>query len=210
MPRRNQKAHRREKRDKREKPKKQDEPQAFVQQVTRGGLLVTSELEKALEECKSRVAEIAADCRKKNRRFRCASCSSLDRLQSRSPFFSLGRDIEFDLENDRERCLAGINPNVSFEPSDVRRIFQIFDNPSFFIGGADSNDIVQGTLGDCWFLSALSTMSTAGGLIEKFCVAVCVHNCHLIIRILTLPLSSATRKSECMGLSSSAMPPGMS
>ncbi|TFK66253.1 cysteine proteinase [Pluteus cervinus] len=148
MPRRNhKKAHQREKR---EKLKKQDEPQAFVQQVTRGGLLVTSELEKALEECKSRVAEIAADCRKKNRRF---------------------RDIEFDLENDRERCLTGINPNASFEPSDVRRIFQIFDNPSFFIGGADSNDIVQGALGNCWFLSALSTMSTASGLIEKFCVA---------------------------------------
>ena len=70
MPTRKQKkAHRREKR---EKQKKQDEPQAFVQQVTRGGLLVTSEFEKALEECKSRVAEIAADCRKKNRRFRCA------------------------------------------------------------------------------------------------------------------------------------------
>lgn len=26
-------------------------------------------------------------------------------------------------------------------------------------------------MGNCWFLSALATMSTASGLIEKFCVA---------------------------------------
>jgi hypothetical protein len=60
-----------------------------------------------------------------------------------------------------------------FKPSDVQRVTQIFDKPSFFIDGADSNDIVQGALGDCWFCSALATMSTAKGLVEKFCVAVC-------------------------------------
>lgn len=49
---------------------------------------------------------------------------------------------------------------------------QLFEKPQFFIDGASSNDIVQGGLGDCWFVSALATMSTAEGLVEKFCVAV--------------------------------------
>ncbi|KAG5736063.1 Calpain-9 [Termitomyces sp. T112] len=125
---------------------------SFPQEQNRGDLLVTDELAKALEECKSRTAEIAADCRKRNRKF---------------------RDIEFDLEYDKERCLQGlVQPNgSSFNPSDVQRVTQIFQKPSFFINGADSNDIIQGQLGDCWFLSALATMSTYEGLVEKFCVA---------------------------------------
>jgi hypothetical protein len=53
----------------------------------------------------------------------------------------------------------------------VQRVTKIFSKPSFFVDGADSNDIVQGRLGDCWFLSALSTMTTANGMMEKFCVA---------------------------------------
>lgn len=54
----------------------------------------------------------------------------------------------------------------------VLRVPQIFENPQFIIGGADAGDIIQGSLGDCWLLSALATMSTSKGLIEKLCVAV--------------------------------------
>ncbi|KAJ6580634.1 cysteine proteinase [Mycena capillaripes] len=124
----------------------------FAQPPATSGLVVTSELDKALEECKATVARIAKECRAKNRKF---------------------RDIEFDLENDREACLNGIIPlpDESYAPSDVRRVTQIFEKPQFFVDGASSNDIQQGQLGDCWFLSALATMSTAEGLVEKFCVA---------------------------------------
>ncbi|KAJ3784855.1 hypothetical protein GGU10DRAFT_376341 [Lentinula aff. detonsa] len=126
---------------------------SFVQQAEKAGLLVTAELDKALEECKAKVARISKDCRMMNRKH---------------------RDTEFDLENDRECCLHGLlgqGSTINYTPSDVQRVTQIFDKPQFFVDGASSNDIVQGAIGDCWFVSALATMATAEGLVEKFCVA---------------------------------------
>jgi len=32
--------------------------------------------------------------------------------------------------------------------------------PRFYTGGAEANDVVQGQIGDCWFVSALSTLAT--------------------------------------------------
>lgn len=43
---------------------------SFVQEQEKAGLLVTSELDKALAECQEKVARIAKECRLKNRKFR--------------------------------------------------------------------------------------------------------------------------------------------
>ncbi|EEB98583.1 hypothetical protein MPER_01884 [Moniliophthora perniciosa FA553] len=131
------------------------------------GILVTDELESALASCKERVDRIARECRARNRKF-----SPGYAWHWKQTTYAPSRDIEFDLENDRDRCLHGLGSDEHYEPADVQRITEIFKNPQFFIDGADSNDLVQGQIGDCWFISALATMATAGGLVEKFCVAV--------------------------------------
>ena len=88
------------------------------------------------------------------------------------PFLFRSRDSEFDLENDPVSCLYGLEVDENKVPPDVRRVSQIFENPKFFADRPSSSDIKQGPLGDCWFLSALATMSTSPGLIEELCVAV--------------------------------------
>ncbi|KAB5590082.1 hypothetical protein CTheo_6472 [Ceratobasidium theobromae] len=125
----------------------------FEQQAERAGLLCTDQLNKAKDRCRSKVKAIAKQCRAQNRRF---------------------RDIEFDIEEDRERCLHGLSTPIArrFSPADVMRAHQIFDKPKFYIEGAKSSDIMQGRIGDCWFLSALATVSTMDGLIEEVCVEV--------------------------------------
>ncbi|KAF9511954.1 hypothetical protein BS47DRAFT_1298263 [Hydnum rufescens UP504] len=124
----------------------------FNQQKARAGLLVTNELEMAVERVKKNVAAIARECRLRNSKF---------------------RDIEFDLEEDREQCLHGLvtEPEERLNPADVRRISQTFSKPQFFVDGPNWSDVVQGDLGDCWLLSGLATVASMPELIKKICVA---------------------------------------
>ena len=71
------------------------------------------------------------------------------------------------------RCLKGLNYIGEGDiPPGVLRVTQIFDNPQFTIDGADAIDIVQGKLDDCYFVSAMATITTSKGMIEKLCVEV--------------------------------------
>lgn len=82
-------------------------------------------------------------------------------------------DVEFDLEEDREKCLHGLDTKQTdrSDPSDVQRITQVFRDPEFFVDGASSTDVVQGALGNCWFLSGAAAVATMPELVENFCVA---------------------------------------
>lgn len=83
------------------------------------------------------------------------------------------RDVDFDVENDQDRCLHGLTISDVFNPSDVQRVAELFDDPQFFVGGPYSNEIIQGQkCSNCWFISALAATSTVKGLAEKYCVAV--------------------------------------
>lgn len=108
--------------------------------------------------CMDKVEKIVKECRRVNQKY---------------------RDPHFDIEHDFYRrsgidCLSGLlkkNNETELEPKSVRRVADIFEKPQFFIEGATANDVKQGKGGDCWLMSALSTISNRPGLISTICVA---------------------------------------
>ncbi|KAG8925816.1 hypothetical protein FRC00_003584, partial [Tulasnella sp. 408] len=82
-------------------------------------------------------------------------------------------DLEFDLLEDKERCLHRLGyhrQDPRYKPDDVRRVTEMVKNPKFFVDDATASDICQGNIGDCWFLSALAVVATTTSVIDKICV----------------------------------------
>ncbi|KAJ3285299.1 hypothetical protein HDU79_007449 [Rhizoclosmatium sp. JEL0117] len=123
---------------------------------------VVENYQTVVEECKARVAAIAAACRKQNIRF---------------------RDRFFDLKFDEYDCLNSLSkPDESLwdlfdsmprnASGSCERIPKLFDKPTFFKdGGMLPGDIEQGYEGDCWFLAALSILASDPELLLRIMVA---------------------------------------
>lgn len=98
--------------------------------------------------CRTKVRKIADECRAINRKYR-------------DPHF----DLEADLKLGHRDCLESLSnqragsgdddePDAPpLKPMGVKRVADIFDEPSFFIDGPSTNDVRQGKGGDCWLLA---------------------------------------------------------
>lgn len=118
--------------------------------------------EEAKARCIRDVKRIVRECRNQNKRY---------------------TDTHFDIERDlkitrRRDCLDGLyntttNSNDSRErssPTDVKRVYEIFDKPTFFAEGSSFDDIIQGNLGDCWLLAAFSILTCNDKFVKDICV----------------------------------------
>lgn len=63
---------------------------------------------------------------------------------------------------------ASMLQNVGVQAA--KRVGEIFNNPQFVIDGATASDVKQGSLGDCWFLAAVTSLSGVPKLLERLCV----------------------------------------
>jgi len=52
-----------------------------------------------------------------------------------------------------------------------KRPHEICSNPQLFVDGVSSGDVIQGALGDCWFLGALAVVATRIDLIKEIIVS---------------------------------------
>jgi hypothetical protein len=82
-------------------------------------------------------------------------------------------DVDFDLENDGNHGLHGLESSNVFNPPQVRRVTDIFDNPAFYTGTPESAEIIEGEAMNCHLVSALSNITSMDHLIKSVCVVVC-------------------------------------
>ncbi|KAG8833691.1 hypothetical protein FRC17_010223 [Serendipita sp. 399] len=144
---------------------KKEEQKNFKQAEENVGLLVTDELQQAIDRCSTKVKTISRLCRSRNTKFRFVLLLVRVELVIDAP---PNRDPAFDLENDQDLCLKPLDPpsDEALSPAGV----YIWDEPHFFIDGTASSDVEQGSLGDCWFLSALASVASIPGFLDKICV----------------------------------------
>lgn len=172
--------------------------QMVERQVPRGVTTAESvevSYEEAKKHCQAKVAQIVKECTQINRKYTDPYFDLEDRYNSTTPLTAdphtdsdskNGSDDGDAFEVVQNSVAAGqlkmFNPFYdrslpqpfgSYPPS-VKRVGDIFENPRFFIDGANAKDIRQGSDGDCWFLSAimvLCNMEETQNLINRVCVA---------------------------------------
>lgn len=70
-----------------------------------------------------------------------------------------------------------IHPNLTTTGVDLqeeifwKRPKEIVKCPQLFIDGVDEGDVIQGQLGDCWFLGALAVVATRIDLLKELIVS---------------------------------------
>ncbi|KAI6373265.1 hypothetical protein MCOR25_003472 [Pyricularia grisea] len=107
--------------------------------------------EAAARECRERVKRIVREAHRTNEKF---------------------TDPDFDLATDYSRnTLDGLRSKSDFNTGSVHRVDWIFENPQFTINGYEASDIVQGAIGDCWWLAGTATIAHRKDLMERVCVA---------------------------------------
>jgi Calpain family cysteine protease len=159
--------------------------------------------ERAAEKCRAKVVKIAKECRLYNQKytdptFNLSDCSYC--LRPLSTYVPPEKDSKGSVDTPpvppRVTLLVDDVPLInltqliappvekndgpvetppSLQPKSVKRVKQIFDKPEFFVDGATADDVRQGAVGDCWFISALSALcrmeaKELGNLVERVCV----------------------------------------
>jgi Calpain family cysteine protease len=160
--------------------------------------------ERAAEKCRAKVLKIANECRLYNQKYTDPTFDlsemgyCLNPLPTEIPLEKSSKgDEEFVDPPDPPRMTLYVDDappinltkliapagegdlgpleSSSTQPQSVKRVKQIFDKPEFFVDGATADDLRQGCVGDCWFISALSALcrmedKELGNLVERVCV----------------------------------------
>ncbi|KEQ58961.1 cysteine proteinase, partial [Aureobasidium melanogenum CBS 110374] len=113
--------------------------------------------EQAKKECVEKVQAIVDECTRLNQKY---------------------RDRHFEVELAQHDCIVPLvdadgnySNSTMIQPSGVKRVKDIFENPTFNAEGACGDDVMQGSLGNCWFIAALVSVAAKPGLMQRLCVA---------------------------------------
>eukprot|EP01113_Clastostelium_recurvatum_P012032 TRINITY_DN1619_c0_g1_i9.p1 TRINITY_DN1619_c0_g1~~TRINITY_DN1619_c0_g1_i9.p1 ORF type:complete len:881 (+),score=169.87 TRINITY_DN1619_c0_g1_i9:70-2712(+) len=100
------------------------------------------------------------------------STSSSSSSSSSAPAFAKGKGVLFE-DKAFPVATAVCNPKARTSIAAWKRPHEINPNARLFVDGVDEADVMQGSLGDCWFLSALAVIATSVGneFVENLFVA---------------------------------------
>ncbi|KAF7865866.1 hypothetical protein EAF04_006031 [Stromatinia cepivora] len=127
--------------------------------------LVSEDFERAVQECRAKVKKLVKECRRVNMRYR-------------DPSFDIDWDLKWEkgnclntlAETRFEVCKHALSNTSSSGPRAVKRVHEIFDNPTFLEDKISPSDVRQGNLGDCWLMASLTALANTKDGIRRICV----------------------------------------